>query len=108
MTNSNQKKQKLKEAKRQLQQQQQQSKQSKRINKNSFRLSKGVQRLKEINELTTKPKQIDKLLNEDYIPFTMASEFIPLLDVEKGIIKTTDGRFLKILQIGTVNYLHRL
>ena len=104
MTNSNQKKQKLKEAKRQLQQQQQQSKQSKRINKNSFRLSKGVQRLKEINELTTKPKQIDKLLNEDYIPFTMASEFIPLLDVEKGIIKTTDGRFLKILQIGTVNY----
>ena len=102
MTYSNQKKQKLKEAKRQLQQQQ--SKQSKRINKNSFRLSKGIQRLKEINELTTKPKQIDKLLNEDYIPFTMASEFIPLLDVEKGIIKTTDGRFLKILQIGTVNY----
>lgn len=34
-------------------------------------------------------------------------DFIPLKELKNGIVETTDGRFLKILEIEPINFLLR-
>lgn len=41
------------------------------------------------------------------IPFTRASAEIPIQDIKDGIIHTTDGRYVKILEVMPINFLHR-
>jgi hypothetical protein len=68
-------------------------------------LSKFKDRIKEIKDtVSTNGKREYSNIADEHIPLSLASEYIPLLDIEKGIIKTTDGRFLKIIQIMPVNY----
>lgn len=98
---SNQKK--LKEAKKQLAKANNASKsQSKQTD---IDLASIKQRFKHIkNVLGNESKKEYENIDDEHIPLTLASEYIPLQDIERGIIKTTDGRFLKILQISPVNY----
>ena len=39
--------------------------------------------------------------------FTRASAEIPIKDIRDGIIHTTDGRYVKILEVSPINFLHR-
>lgn len=39
--------------------------------------------------------------------FTKASAEIPIKDIRDGIIHTTDGRYVKILEVSPINFLHR-
>lgn len=41
------------------------------------------------------------------LPFTRASAEIPIQDIKDGIIHTTDGRYVKILEVMPINFLHR-
>ena len=41
------------------------------------------------------------------LPFTRASAEIPIKDIRDGIIHTTDGRYVKILEVTPINFLHR-
>lgn len=63
------------------------------------------ERIGEIREvINTDNKREYSSIGEETIPLTLASEYIPLKDIREGIIETTDGRFVKILQITPVNY----
>lgn len=41
------------------------------------------------------------------LPFTRASAEIPIKAIRDGIIHTTDGRYVKILEVMPINFLHR-
>lgn len=41
------------------------------------------------------------------MPFTRASREIPVKEIRDGVIQTTDGRYVKILEIMPINFLHR-
>ena len=100
---ANKDQQKLKEAKKQLVNAK--AKAKKAIKNDTSLLTKFKERVKEIQEtINTDGKREYTNINDEHIPLSLASEYIPLLDIEKGIIKTTNGRFLKILQINPVNY----
>ena len=47
-------------------------------------------------------KQRKKLEKLDFV-----QDFIPIKDITHGIIQTTDGRFIKILEIEPINFMLR-
>lgn len=59
------------------------------------------------------PKQNKNLIqtgeqNEYHdLPFTRASKEIPIRAIRDGIIYATDGRYVKILEVTPINFLHR-
>lgn len=96
-------KKKLKEAKKQLSNSKARLKTQ--TQKDSSLLDKLKNRIEEIKEtVNTDEKREYSSIDDEQIPYTLASEYIPLKNIKQGIIETTDGRFLKILQIAPVNY----
>ena len=100
----NAKQKKLKEAKKQLEMANNLKKDAPK--KKAINLATAKERMEYVQKVikSNNGKNIEKDYDDEYIPLTLASEYIPIKDIEKGIIKTTDGRFIKILQIGPVNY----
>lgn len=41
------------------------------------------------------------------LPYTRASKEIPIREIRNGIIHTADGRYVKILEVMPINFLHR-
>lgn len=50
-------------------------------------------------------KNVDR--KEGMIPYTLASQMIPIRKINNGIVHTTDGRYIKIIEIRPVNFLLR-
>jgi len=46
------------------------------------------------------PKRTDEILE-------FSQDFIPVKEIKNGIIETTDGRYIKILEIEPINFLLR-
>ena len=56
----------------------------------------------------TDPARKENSQNEQYdLPFTRASREIPIKEIRDGIIYTVDGRYVKILEVMPINFLHR-
>jgi len=50
-------------------------------------------------------KAEDEVLVEKPLPFSMATEFIPIKSITNGIIETTYGTYLKIVEVMPTNFL---
>lgn len=62
----------------------------------------------EKNREKTEPARKENSQNEQYdLPFTRASREIPFKEIRDGIIYTADGRYVKILEVMPINFLHR-
>jgi len=62
-------------------------------------------RMEQIKNMENEQKREYKNIDDDeIIPLTLASQYIPIRDIKGGIIETTDNRFLKIVELEPVNY----
>ena len=41
------------------------------------------------------------------MPYTRSAAEIPIKEIRNGIIHTTDGRYVKIIEVQPINFLHR-
>lgn len=72
----------------------------------------GRRELKKESESAEKKREKaakEKETQTDYhdLPFTRASKEIPIKEIRDGIIHTEDGRYVKILEVMPINFLHR-
>lgn len=56
-----------------------------------------------------KTREINREREGDYqgLCYTRASFALPIQDIRDGIIHTTDGRYVRILEVSPINFLHR-
>ena len=52
-------------------------------------------------------KKTGRKNNSRNAPTEFVQDFIPLKEIRNGIIETTDGRYIKILEIEPINFLLR-
>ena len=53
-------------------------------------------------------KDPEREQSEHYdLPYTRAAAEIPIKEIRNGIIHTTDGRYVKIIEVQPINFLHR-
>lgn len=53
-------------------------------------------------------KGLEREQSERYdLPYTRAAAEIPIKEIRNGIIHTTDGRYVKIIEVQPINFLHR-
>jgi len=97
------KKQMLKEAKKELKRQQRGLKKTDKENGQSF-FEETVNKFKTLAQNDIEAKKEETVEDYDMYPITHASSYIPVKDIEDGIIHTTDGRFLKIIEIEPLNF----
>ena len=101
---ANQNKQLKKMAKKALKNDKVSRKQSnKSVNEIGERLQIARARLNTIRNSSGK-RELENIEDEALYPLTLASNYIPIKNIQNGVIETTDNRFLKICEVEPVNF----
>lgn len=78
------------------------------LKKQIYRETGGAGKMPEAGRMEKKVReQRNKGEGERYVPYTLASQLVPVRKISNGIIHTTDGRYVKIIEILPVNFLLR-
>lgn len=56
---------------------------------------------------TSRNKAPETEASLDFLPYTWASGYIPIQKIKNGIVYTTDGRYVKIVEVMPINFLLR-